>query len=186
MKSKPALILFVLLLAITGVWYFIYKIYIPTAIAKAITSKHELPAYIPQKIKTQVSKIKTPVNEGATTIVKTMHQSKITLEQILEAIDNVREDEANAMLDSLNSTEIRHANQVFNMAKRQFPVDFDVEVFRAPYNKNVNMKVINTCLAHINRHVKNQEIDFESARLIVKTILIQKEKEFNELLIENE
>jgi hypothetical protein len=170
-----------MIIGVAGGSYLAYKIYMPDVIAVAITS-NELPSYLPETIKKKVKKIKKPVNDGANAIISTMHKSNVTLAQVLEAIDNVSEEEAHAMLDSLNTIQIQNTEQVFNMAKRQFPVDFDVEVFRKPYKEKVNMRLIKKGIAYANRYKGNEEMDFESARSILKSILINKEKEFNKIV----
>ena len=47
------------------------------------------------------------------------------------------------------------------------------------------MKQVSKALTYANQYRKNEEMDFESARSIVKTILIQKEQEFNDVLDAN-
>lgn len=171
------MIIFLLILLVGAGSYLAYRKYMPEVIAEAITSEH-LPTYLPERIQKKVKKIRTPINESANAVIVEMHKSKITLDQILEAINNVTEEDANALLDSLNTVQIQNPEQVFDMAKKQFPVNFDVEVFRKPYKDKVSMKLIKKGLAYANRYKRNEEMDFESARSIAKSILIQKEKEF--------
>jgi hypothetical protein len=160
-----------------------FKIYMRRMIANAIVSPNELPAYIPEKVREKVKKVKVPVNQGAEAIINSLHQSKkVTLDQILKAIDNVTEDQAYTMLESLNNTKIKNTDQVFDMAKEQFPVDFDVEIFRKAYHEQVSMRLIKKAMAYGNKYKQTQEMDFESARSIVKQILIQKEKDLNKAM----
>ena len=82
-------------------------------IAHAIVSPNELPSYLPEKVKEKVKKVKVPVNQGAEAIITTIQQSqKVTLDQILKAIDNVTEEQAYAMLDTLNNTKIQNTDQL--------------------------------------------------------------------------
>jgi len=181
MKFNRVLLFFIILIALAGGVYLAFKVYMPDVIADAIISD-ELPTYLPERIQKKVKRVKKPVNEGANAILQTMHKSNVSLEQVLEAIDNVTEEEANALLDSINMYPPQNEDQLFNMAKRQFPVDFDVEVFRKPYKDKVSMRLIKKCVANANRYKQSDEVDFESARSIVKSILIQKEKEFKKLV----
>jgi hypothetical protein len=180
--NKPLLVVGLLIaLAISG--YIGFKYYMERMIANAIVSSNELPAYLPEKVKEKVMKVRVPVNQGADVIITTMHESKkVTLDQILNAIDNVTEEQAYAMLESLNKTKVENTDQVFDLAKKQFPVDFDVEIFRKAYHQKVSMRLIKKAIVHGNRLKENQDMDFESARSIIKQILIQKEKEFNKVV----
>jgi hypothetical protein len=160
-----------------------FKFYMRRMIANAIVSPNELPTYIPEKVREKVRKVKAPVNQGAEAIINSLHQSKkVTLDQILKAIDNVTEEQAYAMLELLNKTQIKNTDQVFDLAKEHFPVDFDVEIFRKAYHEKVSLRMIRKAIAYGNKYEQTQEMDFESARSIVKQILIQKENELNKVM----
>jgi cobalamin biosynthesis Mg chelatase CobN len=183
MKLKKTVLVLGLLIALAIGGYIGFKIYMERMIAKAIVSTNELPAYLPEKVREKVKKVRIPVNQGADVIINTMHQSKkVTLDQILKAIDNVTEEQAFAMLELLNNTKVENTDQVFDMAKKQFPVDFDVEIFRKAYHEKVSMRLIKKAMVHGNRLKENQDMDFESARSILKQILIQKEKDFTKVV----
>jgi hypothetical protein len=183
MKINRTVLITGFLIALTLGSYVAFKIYMQKMIAKAIVSPNELPSYLPEKVKEKVKKVKVPVNQGAEAIITSMQQSKtVTLDQILKAIDNVTEEQAYAMLDTLNNTKIKNADQVFDMAKQHFPVDFDVEVFRKAYREKVSMRLIKKGIVYGNRFKKNQDMDFESARSILKQILIQKEHELHKVV----
>ena len=181
MTSKRVLLFLGLITVLVSTLYLAFKIYVPNAIANAITSA-ELPVYLPEQIKLKVKKIKGPVNEGASTIIKTLHTSNVTLTQVLQAIDNTTEEQAYALLDSLNEKQPENIDQFFDMVKYHFPVEFDVEVFRKPYHEKINMRLIKKGIAYANHYKKSEEIDFETARSIMKQILIQKEQEFDSLM----
>jgi hypothetical protein len=181
MRKKVTLI--ILGIICLGVACFVaVQTFLPKVVAEAIVSEEEIPSYVPGKIKKKIEKIKKPLNENAEAVISTMHKSGVTLEQVLKAIDNTTEDQVYAMLDEMNATQIDNIDQVFEMAKRHFPVDFDVEAFRKPYHEKVSMKLIKKGLRYANRHRRDGDIDPESARSIVKRILIQKEKKFNEIM----
>jgi hypothetical protein len=183
MKVNRTVLIICFLIALTIGSYIAFKIYMQKMIAHAIVSPNELPSYLPEKVKEKVKKVKVPVNQGAEAIIITMQQSqKVTLDQILKAIDNVTEQQAYAMLDTLNNTKIQNTDQVFDIAKQHFPVDFDVEIFRKAYREKVSMRLIKKGISYGNRFKKNQDMDFESARSILKQILIQKEHELNKVM----
>ena len=177
------IILIVLGIACLGLaGYFVIQAFLPEMVAEAIVYDKELPSYVPRKIKNKIEKIKKPLNENAEAVISTMHKSGVTLEQVLKAIDNTSNDQAYAMLDELNETQIKNTDQVFEMAKRHFKVDFDVEAFRKPFHDKVSMNLIKKGLRYANRHRRDGDIDPESARSILKRILIQKEQKFNEIM----
>jgi hypothetical protein len=178
--KKLTLTLVIVALIATGC-YLAYRIYFPEFIAQSIVSE-ESPAYVPRKMKTTIQKIKKPVNEGAHAVITTMHKSGITIDQILKAIDNAREEQAYAMLDELNNTEIKDPNQVFDMAKKHFPVDFNVEVFRKPFNEKVSLRLIKKGIRYANIYRDEEKMDAQTAKAIVKKILLQKEKDLSKIL----
>jgi hypothetical protein len=179
--KKTLLIIGVIVLAVAcGTWA--YRVYFPNLIAESIISSEEPPAFVPEKVKTKIKKIKKPVNDGAATIINTMHQSGITLEQVLQAIDEADENQAYAMLDELNSTPVKNPDQFFDIAKKHFPVAFDVEAFRKPFRQKVNIGLIRKGIAYANIYRKKEEVDAETVKSIAKKILLQKEEEFNKMM----
>jgi hypothetical protein len=159
--------------------YVAYEVYLPAMIAQSITN--EPAVFVPDNIQNRIDKIRKPVNEGADVVVQTMFKSGVTMDQVLKAIDDAEEEQAYAFLDELNKSEIRSADQVFSMAKRYFPVDFDVEIFRKPFNEKVNMATIKKGVRYANIYKNKEEFDVSTAKSIMKRILLQKEEEFKRL-----
>jgi hypothetical protein len=167
----------VVLLLVAG--YIAYQIYFPMMVAKSITNEEV--SFVPDNVKKRLKKIRKPVNEGAEVVVQTMYKSGVTMDQILKAIDNAKEEQALAMLDELNKTEIKNPDQVFSIAKKHFPVDFDVEIFRDAFSKKVSMRQIKKGIRYANIYKDREEFDAETAKSIAKRILLQKEDEFKRL-----
>lgn len=159
--------------------YLAYQYYFPVMVAKSLTD--ESTRLVPDNIKTRLKKIKKPVNEGADAVVKTMYSSGVTMDQILKAIDDAQEEQAFAMLEELNHTEIKSTDQVFTMAKKHFPVNFDVEVFRKPFNEKVSIRHIKKGIKYANIYREREEFDAATAKSIAKRILLQKEAEFKKV-----
>jgi hypothetical protein len=177
-KLFIGLLVLLTLIAIGG--FVVYKFYMADLIADAIITKEDVPAFVPEKIKSKIDKYRTPINYGAEETIKKMHESHITLEHLLKAIDEAPEDQAYALLEELNATKIRSSNQVFDMVKERFPVDFDVEVFRKPFIEKVDVKTIRKGIAYMNQHAES--MDVEMAKSVAKKILLQKEKEYNKVM----
>jgi hypothetical protein len=161
--------------------FITYKFYLAGIVADTLSSE-QLPTYIPQPIKTKIEKVKKPLNETAKDVIKTMHSSGITLDQILKAIDDAKEEQAYAMLDELNKTKITNVDQIFDMGKKYFPVDFDVEVFREFYRKKATLPLIEKALLYANKYRNENLIDAETAKETVKKILVAKEEQFNRII----
>jgi len=166
------------LVGISG--YLAYQLYFPVMVAKSITNENTF--LVPDKLEKRIKKIRQPVNEGADAVVETMHRSGVTIDQVLEAIDNAREEQALAMLDELNSREVTDADELFSIAKKHFPVNFDVEVFREPFKERVSPGLIKKGIRYANIYKEREEIDVETAKSIAKRILLQKESEFNRIV----
>jgi hypothetical protein len=177
-KLFISLLIVATLLGIAG--FVVYKFYMADLIADAVVSNEDVPAFVPEKIKTKINKYKTPINYGAEEVIKKMHDSKITIEQILKAIDEVPEEQAYSMLEELKTTKIRSSDQVFDMAKKHFPVDFDVEVFRKPFNEKADIGTLRKGISYIKEH--QESMDIEMAKAVAKKILLQKEKEYNKIM----
>lgn len=159
--------------------YVAYEVYFPQIVAESLTN--ESMALVPDRIEDRIKKIRKPVNEGADVVVETAHKSGVTMDQILKAIDETKEEQAFAFLDELNRSRIESPDQVFNMAKKHFPVDFDVEIFRKPFNEKVTIATIRKGVRYANMYTTKDEFDAATAKSVVKQILVQKEEEFRRM-----
>lgn len=163
------------ILAILG--YAVYFFYFPQMVAEAIVSDNP-PAYIPKRIQNRIDEFRIPINKGVEDVVSHIHEANIPIEEVLEAIDETSEEEAYLLLEELNQTKIRSADQVFTITKQHLDTDFDMEIFRKPFTENVDIKLIQKWIKYANVNRKTKDIDIETARAIVKQVLIEKEKEF--------
>lgn len=178
---KKTLFLLAFLLSLGLLAFVGYKYYLPHVVAKAVTSNDEH-IFLPEDVKLKINKIKEPVNNKAAEVIKTIHKSGLTLQQILDAIDDIEEEQALAFLDELNNTELKSTDQIFNIAKKHFPVDFDVEVLRKPFSEKVKLRTIEKAITRGNKLRETNEVDFETLKSIAKKILLQKEEEFNKAI----
>jgi hypothetical protein len=156
-----------------------YEVYLPEMIAMSITT--EPSSLVPDNIESRLQKIRKPVNDGAKTVVETMHKSGVTMDQILKAIDDTEEEQAFAFLNEISNMKIESSDQIFTVAKKHFPVEFDVEIFREPFNKKVNIASIKKGIRYANIYKDKEEFDAATAKSIAKRILLQKEEEFKRL-----
>ena len=166
-----------LILAVLGAGgYLLYRSVVPQIIARAVVAD-SLPGYIPKRLQTKVDAIRMPLNKGAEAMLRKMHSSDIPVDQVLEVVDNISEKEAYAFLDDLNASRPASTNEVFDLAKKHFSADFDLEVFREPFNKHFEMKQINNGIAYANLNRRSNDVDIATAKAILKKIILEKEKE---------
>lgn len=155
--------------------YFFYRSCMADIIARAVISE-SIPSYVPSQIQKRLEKIRAPLNKGTEAVLKKMHESEIPLDQVLKAVDNTTEEQAYAFLDEVNSSKPGSTNQVFDIAKKYFSADFDIEVFREPFNEHITMKQVRIAIAYANANRKEKNIDVVTEKAIVKKILVEKEK----------
>jgi hypothetical protein len=170
------LVLIIVCLVIWAAGYAFYRLYLPDIIAKALVSD-DTPSYIPRRIMNKVDELRAPVNKGADQMVAEMKRNNISLAEVLEVVDNTNEDEAYSFLAELNESNPNDPNDVFDIAKKHLKADFDVEIFREPFVKNVNMKSIRKAMRYANLNQRTKDLDIETGRAIAKQILIEKYKE---------
>lgn len=161
--------------------YVLYRTVMPRVIADAIVAE-PLPAYIPKRLQTRVEAIKTPINKGTEAMIEKMHASDIPLDKVLKTVDNITEKQAYAFLDEVNAKQPATTNEVFNLAKKHFDTEFDLEVFREPFTQHFKIGQIRNALAYANMNRKSNDVDIVTAKAILKKIIIEKEKEINETL----
>jgi hypothetical protein len=174
MKKIIAALFILIILAVCG--YLLYRSLVPQIIAKAVVSE-SLPDYIPKRLQTKVDDIRRPLNEGADAMLRKMHASEISVDQVLKAVDDISEDEVYAFLDEVNATKPGNTDEVFNVAKKHFSADFDLEVFREPFTQHFEMNQLNNAINYANLNRKSNDVDIVTAKAILKKIIIEKEKE---------
>jgi hypothetical protein len=173
-KVSISIILIMAIIAAGG--YLLYQYMLPRIIAKAVVAD-SLPDYIPKRLQTKVEAIRVPLNHGTEAMVQKMHDSQIPLEEVLEAVDNISEEQAYAFLDEINKIKPTNTNQVFDVLKKHLSTDFDLEVFREPFNEYFEMTQINNAIAYANLNRRSNDVDISTAKAIFKKIIVEKEKE---------
>jgi hypothetical protein len=156
--------------------YGFYQFLFPQMVAHAIVSD-DSPPYIPKRILNYIDDFRVPINKSSEDIVREIHRAGIPMKKILSAIDETTEEQAYIILDELNQAHIKNTNQVFDIIKKHFDTGFDAEVFRKPFIENVDMKTVRTGMKYANINRKTKDVDAETARAIIKQVLIRKEKE---------
>src|SRR5690349_7101473 len=176
----------ILLIVLLGAGaYALYRVLMPQLIAEAVVSE-TVPDYIPKRLQTRMEAIRTPINRGTEAMVETMHNSDIPLKEVLDAVDNITEEQAYAFLDEVNQKNPSNTNEVFDLAKKHFETSFDLEVFRKPFNEYFKMKQIKNAMVYANMNRKYNDVDIVTAKAILKKIIIEKEKEVGRSMNSNQ
>jgi hypothetical protein len=156
-----------------------YRFYLPGVVADALTEQ-ETPSYVPKFVEARMNKIKAPLNKGATDVIKEIHKSNVTLEQLLAAVDNTEPEQVRFAFEEINRSKVKNTNDVFDIAKKYVQADFDVEVLRKPFNENVDMSMVKRGLGYLEGHSNDDAMDPEMAKAVIRQVLIQKEKEYRQ------
>jgi hypothetical protein len=173
--------LVIVIVVISAGGYILYYFFLPDIVANAMLGEESQP-YLPKRISNYLEPYREMVNEGTEEMLVTMEQNDISLEQILEALDQTTEAQVYTFIDSLKASNYKTPDDVFNVAKKSFPVDFDPEVFRSTFNEHVKVRLIKKGIVYATLNKKTKDVDFETIKAIARKILIEKEKEFRESL----
>ena len=156
--------------------YYLYRLYFTDLVADALMSE-SLPAYLPQRLKDKMEAVAVPLNLGAEAVIREMKTSRISMDQVLTSVDKISEEQANALLDDLKRSKPKTTDAVFDLAKKHIAPDFDIEIFRKPFNDYVTMKQINQAIRYASKNRQSENLDIKTTKVIIKKILVQKEAE---------
>jgi hypothetical protein len=157
--------------------YGFYRFYLPDVVVNAITSGDELPDYLPENVRNKIAPYKETVNKSADQVIRELHERNIPVTEAIEAINQVNPEHIMEAVAEINTQNIRTTDEAFDIIKKHFPAEFDMEALREPFNDNVNMKMINKAVNGLNAN-KNAEIDLDMTKEIATKVLAQKEKEY--------
>jgi hypothetical protein len=68
-------------------------------------------------------------------------------------------------------------NAVFDLAKKHMAPDFDIEIFRKPFNDNVTIRQVNQLIRYVSTNRRSKNLDIKTTKVIFKKLLLQKEAE---------
>lgn len=174
--KKSILIGFLVIGTIAGGIYYVYRTLVPELVAKAVLSE-KVPEYIPKRILSKVEEIRTPINKGAGALIEKMHDSKIPVNDVIETVDKITEEQAYAFLDEINQSKPETTDEVFDLVTKHFPTTFNPEVLRQPFNEYFDVKQIRKLVVYANMNRTSKDVDFTTAKAIVKQIIIEKDRE---------
>lgn len=174
---KKILLSATLLIAILSiVGYSLHKAYFTDLAARALASE-SMSEFIPKRILSRMDAFKKPIDNGTEAFLQEMHNSGISIDQIIAVIDNTSEEEAYNLLDAINHANPQTTNEIFDLIQMHLATGFDTEIFRGPFNKQLNMKQVQRVLFYANRNRKTHDVEFHTGKAIVKQLLLEKERE---------
>lgn len=178
---KKILLSATLLIAILSiVGYSLNRDYLTDLAARAFVSEsvHDL---IPRRILGRMNAITKPIGHGTEAFLQEMHNAGITIDQIIAVVDNTSEQEAYELLDAINAAKPKTTDDVFNIMQEHLTTGFDSEVFRQAFNNHVTMKQVQKALFYANQNRKTHDVEFPTAKAIMKQLLLEKERAIKEL-----
>jgi hypothetical protein len=156
--------------------YFLYTFYFPKFVAQAIISENK-PTYLPKRIMNKIDEIRAPINKSTENLLREFQKANVPMTKVYEAIDETSEEDAYALLDEFNHSNLKTSNEAFDIVKKHIHADFDVEQFRKPFNENVDPKMIKRLMRYANMNRQMNEVDIKTAKEVAKQILMEKQKE---------
>lgn len=179
------IIIVIFLLAIVGLgasWYY-YKKELPKIVAEAVVNDEydDYPSIMPEKVVRTIEASKKEVNKRVDKVIKTTKTAGITVEQLIQGIDEVKEEDARKMTKVLLQTEIISVEQVFDMGVKHLQIDaFDPELLREAFVANVEMQHIKRGLKYIESNDLLNTMGADMARDIAKAVIRAKEEKIRE------
>ncbi|MEO7990611.1 MAG: hypothetical protein ABI663_13780 [Chryseolinea sp.] len=156
------------------------KILLPYYVARIILND-ETSKLLPKRYEKRIVKSRKRISSSIDSVLVISYRENISLEQLLRAIDEVKEEQVYKFLDELNTTNITSSDQVFDIGKKHFKADFDVELFRAVFQDKAPVDLIKKGLALANKHREDDDLSPEIIRSVAKQLLIEKDKKYNTL-----
>lgn len=175
-----------ILIVTIGLGYVAYrKILLPKYVARIILND-ETSKLLPKRYEKRIVKSRKRISSSIDSVLVISHRENISLEQLLKAIDEVKEEQVYGFMDELNTTKIVSSDQVFDICKKHFKPDFNVELFRSVFQEKAPVDLIKKGLAIANKHREDEDMSAEIVRSVAKQLLIEKEKKYNTLVKVNE
>lgn len=160
---------------LAGGSYAAYRLYLPGAMADAFVS--EPPAYLPKAVVAQLEQIKVPVNKGADDLIKSLEKENVPVDRVLELIDRASEEDVDKFVEEIQVSRINTSNQLFDIFKKHFDANFDVETLREPFVKHIDVSSARRGAAYFIRNKRTHDIEFETAKDVFKQVIVKKYEE---------
>ncbi len=175
MKKKRILLIAIVLIFLTIPFIYIgYRYVYPKMVAEAIVSK-KYTSIIPQRYLDDFNLISDTINSKISKVMVITEDKGITIEDLLKAIDQIKEKDVRDALEELYQTDLETVEQVYLIGRKHIDFEaFDPDLLKSSFLEHVQMHHIERGLKYIKRHDLENQLDAESGRRIAKQIIIQK------------
>ena len=149
---------------------FMYYYVFPRLVAKAIITE-EYSKFIPRRYQQNFKATNENVNE----FLSKSQQNGVSIEDLLSAIDEIKEQDVRNALEELKSTKLDSVEQIYNIAYKHIKISsFDPVLLKPTFLKHVKMHHIKKILKYIKRNNLESSLTAKSAKRIAKQIILQK------------
>lgn len=180
--KKLLIVVFVFLIVASSGYYLVKTYWFPKYVAHMIVMDEDVPDYLPQKVQKGIVKAKKKVNPLVGAILSESYKGGLTLEELLDFVENTDEELVFTLADSVSGLHSFDANQVFDLANDILKPQFNTEVLRDAFNQHVSEEMIKVVIMHYKANREELQSSPEIGRQIIKQILIEKDKQIKAVL----
>lgn len=181
MKKLLIVVSVLLGLSLLG-YYLVHTYWLPKYVARMIVMDEGVPDYLPQKVQKGIVKAKEKVNPLAGAILSESYKGGLTLEELLDFIENTDEKLVFTLADSVSGLHSFETNQIFDLANDILKPQFNAKVLRNAFNQHVSEEMIKVVIMHYKANREELQSSPEIGRQIIKQILIEKDKQIKAVL----
>ena len=175
-KNKIIIIVFSLIILLISIGYLGYLYVYPKIVADAIVHK-KYASVIPERYKDGFNLITDSINYKVSDVMKISEENGITIDDLLKAIDEIREEDVRNALEELYQTDLQSIEQVYNIGRKHIKFQaFNPDLLKDSFLKHVKMHHVERGLKYIKKHDLENQLDVESGKRIAKQIIIQKKE----------
>ncbi len=166
----------IVFLVLASAAYYSYRYVYPQMVAEAIVEK-KYTGFLPEKYQLKINMISDTANKKVSQIFEITEDKGISIDDLLNAIDEIEEEHVRNALAELYATDLQSVEAVFDIGVKHIKIEsFDPELLRGAFIEHVKMHHVKKGLKYIRRHDLENQISSKSARSIAKQVIIQKKE----------
>ncbi|SMG41733.1 hypothetical protein SAMN05661096_02816 [Marivirga sericea] len=175
-KNKIIIVVFSLTTLLITIGYMGYLYVYPKIVADAIVNK-KYASIIPERYKNGFNLITDSINNKVSDVMKISEDKGITIDDLLKAIDEIKEEDVRDALEELYKTDLQSIEQVYSIGRKHIKFQaFDPDLLKDSFLKHVKMHHVERGLKYIKKHDLENQLDVQSGKRIAKQIIIQKQE----------
>jgi len=172
------LLKFILVVVVIGlVAYAAYRYYLPSTIAKSLTSG-QTSSLIPDEIQEKVKAFKSKIASDVGDLPILMAEANLDYDDLQTMLDRLDPGEVSSALSEMSSVNITSAEQVFDIVTRHINIEgFELEEFRDMFVRNSNVDEIRKAMEKIREHEFLITLAMPVAKEVAKDLLVSARQE---------